>query len=160
MKSLVELSSEQIISSLPQECLNRLIEKYIKERVYDLDTFVETKEPPEKGWFVVFRTYPFNNTHSIYLDITSHVPGLCTPYLDMLFRAYWIPDSGLNEVIYFKEEPTPKSKVYLSLRRNKEIKTIWYYKFSFLDKQSSVNRLTWMIGGSPTNFNITYYVPN
>lgn len=110
MQSLKDFSADKLISSLPKECLDILVDRYLGDKKYDLTTFVEISDDqdiPQSGyWYLSFHK-------NILLSIEASVPiinWLIKPKThDMLI--YCIPRSGWNAVFYIDGETSPQSTV-------------------------------------------------
>ena len=173
MKSLSDLSSEKIISSLPQDCIDKLFASYIEDKEYDLSTFVETTTPPTDCYFIILG---YQQGIFILRDITKHVPSGCycatarrciTAGFDtLLIKIYCIPERKINEILYCHEELTRISKVYVITQPRLDIlpsrfqynRCIW----NRLDILNATNEdmSRWDKRDSDIDYNITYYVPS
>ena len=166
MKSLCNFSEEKIISSLPQECLDKLFESYIEDKEYDLSTFVKTTTPPKNGYFIVLT---YDSELQIDSDITGDVLSCC--YRSMYrytlsiisFKVYWIPERKLNEIIYCKDYLYNKRKIYITVKPHVKFldknctKRIWT-SLQILD-ETQVNIKRWNTRLADKVYTIQYFVP-
>ncbi len=127
MNNLISLTAERITQILPSECIEKLIEPYFKDRIYDLSTYVETKVKPENGYFVVFMEV---NNSITCAGITTHPVGLCSKNNGICegisFHAYWIPETKFNAMIIVEDPKSRKTQV----------------RYSFYDQPSSTAIMT------------------
>lgn len=99
-KSLVDLSVNTILSTLTLDCQRLLVEKLQQDRVYDLNKYIPTLQPPQDGCYLVFLRDHDGNFSNV--GLTCHVASLCFALsvdAGIAFHAYHIPGSPINAVI-------------------------------------------------------------
>ena len=159
MQSLVDLSVDKILKTLPLDCQTLLAEHLLKDRVYNLATYISSYEQPQDGCFLVFRQNP-DLTYEC-LGLTCHPDSYC--YMNQAdlspdaintskYTVYYIPDSGYNNVIILESPMTRQSKVYVSLRHHQDGDSVREIKTRTQEDISE-----WKEYGSP-KFPITYYI--
>lgn len=160
MNTLTNLTAERLIKTLPKDCIDELFGSYLKEQVYDLTTFVETKTPPEGGWFLVFLHYELNE---IFTSVMLNVPIYAVKYInkaDATIKAYWLPGNGLNQMMYLKDSYylSESGKIYITpLVPDKKYEVIWTFYDACRKTNNRINKLEDIDVPEPTN--VTYLVP-
>ena len=155
MQHLSELTAEKIIAILPEECLDKLRQALVSEKIYNLSTFVEMDKIPDDGWFIVFEE---NYGAYSYLGITGHIPSFWFTQVgtSSSLHAYWIPKTGFNDFIKISEESN-NYLVRLSCLDNKELQD--NATTSREIRQKTLNNMTtWKNWHSP-DVSVKYWMP-
>ncbi len=160
MQSLVDLSVSAILKNLDLDCQEILLNHLLKDRVYDLSTYVASQEHMlVDGYFLVFVD---DYTDSRCLGLTCHVASLCFGWASLnhpIFHAYYIPRSLFNDIIILDNETTQQSKVQVTCRRCKrDDQNKTYTSIETIEKDTETNIKEWQEWESP-QVPVKYYIP-
>lgn len=107
---------EEIISRLPSECIDRLVEEIIGGREYHLAKFIKlpaNQEIPSNHWYFYFINDNFRRPG----DTIPRMYRKCTS-TNLHRKIYCLPRRGLNEHLYIMNEMTPtiSSIIYSTIK--------------------------------------------
>ena len=159
MQNLSSLTNEEILNNISKDCLDKIKAALLQDRSYNLSTYVEIPEARE-GLFVIF--IADDNHDSWYDGITTHPDSkyLGRHYLrhQPTIHAYWIPASGLNDIFYFDEDPTPDSTLHVTIRDVNPVKFCSSTTRIRINNKDKEQKEFWENEGSPP-IKIKYFAP-
>lgn len=163
MQSLVDLSAKTILKHLTLDCQEILVDHLLKDRVYDLATYVVAPQnlAPQDGYFVVFMQDGYGNTNII--GLTTHVASLCfqkATEAGINFHAYHIPRSPFNDVIEIKQGDLQPNETKVTVTCRDRTTPPGYLRFSIEQIRSLVRTdlVEWQEWQSP-QVPTTYWIP-